>query len=61
MILFLPEYALTRLAKFAPDFWAWGRKVFYFKIVKYTKVKSIDNKVFYDININRPLITINIH
>jgi hypothetical protein len=31
-ILFvLPDYAITRLAKYAPDFWAWGRKVFHFE------------------------------
>ena len=45
IILFLPEYALTRLAKYAPDFWAWGRKVFYFKAKQ-----SIQNK-FHDTTI----------
>ncbi|MEM8722355.1 MAG: tetratricopeptide repeat protein [Cyanobacteria bacterium P01_G01_bin.39] len=34
IIFFLPEYALTRLAKYAPDFWAWSRKIFTFKTVK---------------------------
>ena len=36
LLLFLPDYALTRLAKYAPDFWAWGRKVFYFQTVQST-------------------------
>ncbi len=52
IILFLPEYALTRLAKYAPDFWSWGRKVFYFKTVNSTLIMSVDNEMFYDKNIN---------
>ncbi len=31
ILLFLPDYALTRLAKYAPDFWAWRSGVFSFK------------------------------
>ena len=46
LLLFLPDYALTRLAKYAPDFWAWTRKVFYFKTVKSTLDKPIDNTIF---------------
>lgn len=30
ILFFLPDYALTRLAKYAPDFWAWKRGVFCF-------------------------------
>ena len=52
MILFLPNYALTRLAKYAPDFWAWRRKVFYFKTLKSTFVTSVGNEIFYDGNID---------
>ncbi|MBD1931108.1 tetratricopeptide repeat protein [Trichocoleus sp. FACHB-69] len=37
-ILFcLPDYAITRLAKFAPDFWAWKSGVFHFNTVQSTK------------------------
>jgi len=31
LLFCLPDYALTRLAKFAPDFWAWRSGVFKFK------------------------------
>jgi tetratricopeptide (TPR) repeat protein len=31
LLLILPDYAVTRLAKFAPDFWAWRSGVFRFK------------------------------
>jgi tetratricopeptide (TPR) repeat protein len=31
MLVCLPDYALTRLAKFAPDFWAWRSGVFRFQ------------------------------
>ncbi|BAZ09998.1 hypothetical protein NIES4071_18120 [Calothrix sp. NIES-4071] len=30
ILFILPDYALTRLAKYAPDFWAWRRGVFRF-------------------------------
>ena len=46
MLIFLPSYALTRLAKYAPDFWAWGRKVFYFKAVDSGFAQTIDTIVF---------------
>ncbi|MEG3981009.1 tetratricopeptide repeat protein [Microcoleus sp. T3B2] len=37
-ILFvLPDYAITRLAKFAPDFWAWKSGVFLFKTTQSTR------------------------
>ncbi|MEQ8385027.1 MAG: tetratricopeptide repeat protein [Coleofasciculus sp. A1-SPW-01] len=31
LLFILPDYAITRLAKFAPDFWAWTSGVFRFK------------------------------
>lgn len=43
---------MTRLAKYAPDFWAWGRKVFYFKGSQSTSVKTIDNNIFSDRSID---------
>ncbi|MEM7594694.1 MAG: tetratricopeptide repeat protein [Cyanobacteria bacterium P01_A01_bin.83] len=46
IIFFLPEYALTRLAKYAPDFWAWSRKVFHFKTVK-SGLATIRDKTLY--------------
>ena len=52
IILFLPEYALTRLAKYAPDFWSWRRKVFYFITAKNTLVKTIDNIILSHNNID---------
>ena len=52
LLLFLPDYSLTRLAKYAPDFWAWGRKVFDFKTVHSTLVKSVKNQIFYNRNID---------
>ena len=46
MLLFLPDYALTRLAKYAPDFWAWGRKVFTFKTNR-SNLMTNSNKIVY--------------
>jgi tetratricopeptide (TPR) repeat protein len=48
ILFFLPDYALTRLAKYAPDFWAWGRKVFYFKTNRSNLIKNSKNIVFSD-------------
>lgn len=68
MLLFLPDYALTRLAKYAPDFWAWNRKVFCFKTNRSNSLRSSDNTVFSAKFINnlelpakQELITINSH
>ncbi|MHC5718181.1 MAG: tetratricopeptide repeat protein, partial [Nostoc sp.] len=42
-ILFvLPDYALTRLAKFAPDFWAWQSGMFRFQTPQVTKDHAIN-------------------
>ncbi len=43
MLLFLPDYALTRLARYAPDFWAWNRKVFCFKTNRSNSLRSSNN------------------
>lgn len=41
-ILFvLPDYAITRLAKFAPDFWAWKSGVFLFKTTQDTRDDAV--------------------
>ncbi|MDM3861359.1 MAG: tetratricopeptide repeat protein [Aphanizomenon gracile PMC644.10] len=41
-ILFvLPDYAINRLAKFAPDFWAWRSGVFRFKTLEKTRENAI--------------------
>ena len=41
ILLFLPNYALTRLAKYAPDFWAWRAGVFHFQTDEKTKDYAI--------------------
>ncbi len=48
MLLFLPDYALTRLAKYAPDFWAWGRKVFTFKTNRSNLMNNSNNIIYSD-------------
>jgi tetratricopeptide (TPR) repeat protein len=42
ILLFLPNYALTRLGKYAPDFWDWRAGVFHFKTDEKTKNYAID-------------------
>ncbi|MBD0302848.1 MAG: tetratricopeptide repeat protein, partial [Tolypothrix sp. T3-bin4] len=42
ILLFLPNYALTRLAKYAPDFWAWRAGVFHFQTDENTKYDAIE-------------------
>ena len=37
VIFILPDYAITRLAKFAPDFWDWKSGVFQFKTDQSTR------------------------
>ncbi|MGK7940638.1 MAG: tetratricopeptide repeat protein [Crocosphaera sp.] len=46
MLLFLPNYALTRLAKYAPDFWAWGRKVLTFKTNRNNLMTNSNNIIY---------------
>lgn len=49
LLLILPDYAITRLAKFAPDFWAWKSGVFLFKTSRstqeYARSKTLDSNV----------------
>ncbi|MDF5739680.1 tetratricopeptide repeat protein, partial [Nostoc sp. S13] len=42
ILFILPDYALTRLAKFAPDFWAWQSGMFRFKTPQVTKDYAIN-------------------
>ncbi|MGF1603636.1 MAG: tetratricopeptide repeat protein [Thermosynechococcaceae cyanobacterium] len=37
LLLCLPDYAITRLAHYAPDFWAWKSGVFRFKTSEFTR------------------------
>ncbi|HEY9603131.1 MAG TPA: tetratricopeptide repeat protein [Allocoleopsis sp.] len=41
ILFILPDYAITRLAKFAPDFWAWKSGMFRFKTTQATKEYAI--------------------
>ena len=40
LLFILPDYAITRLAKFAPDFWAWKSGVFCFKTSENTREEA---------------------
>jgi tetratricopeptide (TPR) repeat protein len=42
LLLVLPDYSLTRVAKYAPDFWAWRYMVFRFKTTTQVKEQAID-------------------
>ncbi|MEH2400139.1 tetratricopeptide repeat protein [Nostoc sp.] len=42
ILFILPDYALTRLAKFAPDFWAWQSGMFRFQTPQVTKDYAIN-------------------
>jgi tetratricopeptide (TPR) repeat protein len=42
ILFILPDYAVTRLAKFAPDFWAWRSGVFRFQTPEVTKEYAIE-------------------
>jgi tetratricopeptide (TPR) repeat protein len=42
LLLVLPDYSLTRVAKYAPDFWAWRYMVFRFKTTAQVKEQAID-------------------
>ncbi len=53
-ILFvLPDYAINRLAKFAPDFWAWRSGVFRFKTLEKTRENAISQTLNADRKIDR--------
>ncbi|MHC5744130.1 MAG: tetratricopeptide repeat protein [Nostoc sp.] len=45
ILIFLPDHALTRLAKYAPDFWAWRKGVFYFHTVQSTQDLAIEKTI----------------
>ncbi|MEQ8382484.1 MAG: tetratricopeptide repeat protein [Coleofasciculus sp. A1-SPW-01] len=45
LLFVLPDYAITRLAKYAPDFWAWGRKVFHFETEQLTRDEAIQQTI----------------
>ncbi|MFW6296790.1 MAG: tetratricopeptide repeat protein, partial [Halothece sp.] len=45
MLFFLPDYALTRLAKYAPDFWAWRRGVFHFQTSPIMKAEALNKSL----------------
>ena len=42
IIFILPDYAITRIAKFAPDFWAWKSGVFLFQTTQITREKAFN-------------------
>ncbi|MGK7954905.1 MAG: hypothetical protein AB4063_06530 [Crocosphaera sp.] len=48
ILFFLPDYALTRLAKYAPDFWRWRRKVFTFKTNRSSLIMNSNNIIYSD-------------
>ncbi len=46
ILFFLPDYALTRLAKYAPDFWRWRRKIFTFKTNRSNLINNSNNIIY---------------
>jgi hypothetical protein len=47
LVLFcLPDYAINRVIKFAPDFWSWGSGVFRFQTRPSTQQQAADNTIF---------------
>ncbi|MDZ8264165.1 tetratricopeptide repeat protein, partial [Nostoc sp. ChiQUE01b] len=53
LLFILPDYAISRLAKFAPDFWAWKSGLFRFKTTELTRDRAIANTLDADTNIER--------
>ena len=53
ILFILPDYAINRLAKFAPDFWAWCSGVFRFKPLEKTRKKAINQSLESHIKIDR--------
>jgi tetratricopeptide (TPR) repeat protein len=45
VVFVLPDYAITRFAKYAPDFWAWKSGLFKFKTAQETK-DFVEAKIF---------------
>ena len=52
ILFILPDYAATRFAKFAPDFWAWTSANFRFQTVPEVRQNLLEN-AFHPINSNR--------
>jgi len=53
ILFILPDYAISRLAKFAPDFWAWSSGVFRFHTPEVTKEYAIDKTLNSEKTIDR--------
>ncbi|HEY9800582.1 MAG TPA: tetratricopeptide repeat protein [Leptolyngbyaceae cyanobacterium] len=53
LLFILPDYAISRLAKFAPDFWAWKSGLFRFKTTESTRERAIANSLNADTIIER--------
>jgi tetratricopeptide (TPR) repeat protein len=53
ILFILPDYAINRLAKFAPDFWAWRSGVFRFKTLEKTRENAITQTLESNIKIDR--------
>jgi tetratricopeptide (TPR) repeat protein len=53
ILFILPDYAINRLAKFAPDFWAWRSGVFRFKTLEKTRENAIAQTLQSNIEIHR--------
>ncbi len=53
ILFLLPDYAISRLAKFAPDFWAWKSGLFRFKTTESTRDSAIANTLNTSSNIER--------
>ncbi|QJB45423.1 tetratricopeptide repeat protein [Dolichospermum flos-aquae] len=53
ILFILPDYAINRLAKFAPDFWAWRSGVFRFKTLEKTRENAIAQTLESHIEIDR--------
>jgi tetratricopeptide (TPR) repeat protein len=53
LLFILPDYAISRLAKFAPDFWAWKSGLFRFKTTELSRDRAIANTLNADTNIER--------
>lgn len=53
ILFILPDYAINRIAKFAPDFWAWRSGVFRFHTTQTTKEYAIDQTLNSEKTIDR--------
>ena len=52
ILFILPDYAITRIAKFAPDFWSWKSGVFLFQTTQITREEELNRIIQDDRNIN---------